>query len=177
MILFCIDPGENKSGIVLFDGKKVLLSQADMPNDSVLFFLLKNYDDIDQVIIEMIEAQGMPVGKTVFNTCIWIGRFIQQSEFCKINHSLIYRKKVKLFLCGASNAKDKNIRQAIIDRFEPTGGGKTPQIGTKKNPGALYGVSSHAWPALAVGLAWLEQHEETKRKLQNVACITQMIDS
>ena len=47
---------------------------------------------------------------------------------------------------------DPNVRQAIIDLFPPTGGGKCAQIGTKGQPGPLYGVSSHAWPALGVAL-------------------------
>jgi hypothetical protein len=45
-------------------------------------------------------------------------------------------------------AKDANIRQAILDRF----GGKEKAIGKKANPGPLYGVKSHLWSALAVAL-------------------------
>ena len=29
-------------------------------------------------------------------------------------------------------------------------------IGTKKNPGPLYGVTGDVWAAIAVGLAWRE---------------------
>ena len=34
--------------------------------------------------------------------------------------------------------------------IELHGGDKTSAVGTKKNPGPLYGVSSHAWQALGV---------------------------
>ena len=59
---------------------------------------------------------------------------------------------VMVHLCHDSRAKDTNIRQALLDLFPRAGGGATPQVGTKGKPGPLYGVSSHAWPALAVAI-------------------------
>jgi len=56
----------------------------------------------------------------------------------------VYRKEVKIYLCGSMKAKDPNIRQALIDRLGDPG--------TKKNPGPTYGVKSHAWSALAVAV-------------------------
>jgi hypothetical protein len=99
----------------------------------------------------MIASYGMAVGKEVFETCVWIGRFIENwrdPDAAK----LVYRKDVKMFLCGTTKAKDANIRQALIDSYPATGGGAIPQIGTKNAPGPLYGVSSHVWPALGVAL-------------------------
>jgi hypothetical protein len=93
----------------------------------------------------------MPVGREVFETCVWIGRFIQvwhDPDAVK----LVYRKDVKLHLCGTTKAKDPNVRQALLDLFPRTGGGKTPQIGVQKQPGPLFGVSTHAWPALGVAI-------------------------
>ena len=66
---------------------------------------------------------------------------------------MIYRKDVKLHLCGSPRAKDSNIRQALIDRFGP---GKEKAIGLKKTPGPLYGVKSHVWAALAVAVTHLD---------------------
>jgi hypothetical protein len=82
----------------------------------------------------------MPVGAEVFTTCRWIGRF---EERCKTPVKLVFRKDVKMHLCGTPRAKDGNIRQSLID--------KHGIVGTKKNPGPLFGVSSHIWAALAVG--------------------------
>jgi hypothetical protein len=85
----------------------------------------------------------MPVGREVFETCVWIGRFQQvwrDPEAVK----LVYRRDVKLHLCGNSRAKDANIRQALIDKLGP--------VGTKAAPGPLYGVRSHAWAAVAVAV-------------------------
>jgi hypothetical protein len=104
--------------------------------------------------VEMIASYGMPVGREVFETCVWIGRFVQHWT----NHTnggpyrLVYRSEVKIHVCGTQRAKDGNVRQALIDMFPPAGGGKVPQIGTKPEPGPLYGVTSHAWQALGVAV-------------------------
>ena len=69
------------------------------------------------------------------------------------------RLDVKLHLCKDSRAKDANIRQALLDRFPATGGGKTPQIGTKAQPGPLYGIKSHLWAALGVAVTFADKQE------------------
>jgi hypothetical protein len=88
----------------------------------------------------------MPVGAEVFETCVWIGRFMQYWCHFASEQSItrIPRKEVKVHLCGTTKAKDANIRQALIDRIGPQG--------TKKAPGPTYGVKSHCWPALAVAV-------------------------
>jgi hypothetical protein len=108
----------------------------------------------------MIACYGMPVGATVFETCVWIGRFIEAwgDEFTKV-----YRKETKMHLCQTMRAKDSNIRQAIIDRYPATGGGKKPQIGTKAQPGPLYGVSKDVWAALAVAITFAETYSELNK--------------
>lgn len=74
----------------------------------------------------MIASYGMAVGKEVFETCVWIGRFIEIARFKNIEVEYIYRKDEKMNLCNSMKAKDSNIRQALIDRFG--------EVGTKKNP-------------------------------------------
>ena len=107
--------------------------------------------------IEMVASYGMAVGKTVFETCMWIGRFMEAWESATgTKPQQVYRKDVKMHLCGSMRAKDTNIRQAIIDRYPASGGGKCPQIGTKKEPGPLYGVSKDIWSALAVAITYSE---------------------
>ena len=91
----------------------------------------------------MVASYGMAVGKEVFETVRWVGRF-QQAWRDPDAVRLVYRKDVKLHLCGSPRAKDTNIRQALIDLLGPRG--------TKKNPGPTYGVSSHAWAALGVAV-------------------------
>lgn len=146
-MILAIDPGNTQSGWCLFDGQRVHDSGV-LDNDEMLAKVVTHRDKL--LAIEMIASYGMPVGREVFETCVWIGRFVQAHRpNC---WQLVYRKDVKMYLCGSMKAKDGNIRQAIIDLFPATGGGKIPQIGTKANPGPLYGVSSHAWAALGVAI-------------------------
>jgi len=98
--------------------------------------------------IEMIAHMGMPAGRELFETAMWVGRFV---ECWGGPFTLVYRNEVKLHICGTGRAKDSNIRQALIDRY---GGDRA--IGNKKTPGPLYLVSGDVWQALAVGVTWFE---------------------
>jgi hypothetical protein len=150
--ILAIDPGTTESGWCLYHDGRVL-GAGVKPNDIMLLEIQSTY--ADELAIEMIAGMGMAVGQTTFETCVWIGRMIQ--VWRRPNEvRMIYRRDVKLHLCGNPRAKDANIRQALIDKFPRTGGGKTPQVGTKKQPGPLFGVSSHAWSALAVAVTALE---------------------
>jgi len=148
--VICIDPGTTHSGVVIFNGKNIDDAWSDYLNDDLIVFLRKIL--ISHMAIEGIASYGMSVGATTFETVEWIGRFREAFGYKKTTK--IYRKDVKMFLCGSMRAKDANIRRRILDLFPPLGGGKTPQVGIKKNPGPLYGISSHSWSALAVGLTY-----------------------
>jgi hypothetical protein len=154
--LLAIDPGTTHSGWVrcaLVPGETVhplaVLDGGVLPNGEMLDYIQGQYHP--WVALEMIASYGMAVGKEVFETVRWIGRF-QQACSRPDDVRLVYRKDVKLHLCGNPRAKDANIRQAIIDLY----GGKAEAIGTVKKPGPLYGVKSHAWAALAVALTAAE---------------------
>lgn len=145
--ILAIDPGEKVSGVVTFDIESGRVNFSDvMENYDVLKLVAVSH--FHEIAIEMIASYGMPVGREVFETCVWIGRFIQESPD-PAGVRLVYRKDVKSTLCGSAKAKDGNIRQALIDRL-----GKP---GTKKDPGNTYGVKSHAWAALAVAVVAAEE--------------------
>lgn len=156
-MLLAIDPGPEKSAWVIMDeetGK--LLRFAIEDNNSFISGIrvqqTPSFKNIDHVAIEMIASYGMPVGAEVFDTCVWIGRFFEALG----TGVPLFRKDVKLHLCGNPRAKDGNVRQAIIDKFPRTGGGKKPQIGTKSKPGPLYGVANDVWAALGVAIYYRE---------------------
>jgi hypothetical protein len=138
--ILAIDPGTTESGWCLFEDGRVTQSGIRTNEDIVADL---DFDRIcaDELAIEMIASYGMPVGREVFETCVWIGRFIQASHW---DFRLIYRRDVKMYLCNSAKAKDANVRQALID--------KLGSVGTKKQPGPLYGVKSHAWAAVAVAV-------------------------
>jgi hypothetical protein len=141
-ILLAIDPGNMQSGFVEYIDGYIFKSGIE-PNEKILDCI--QYNSIDAIAIEMIASYGMPVGADVFETVVWIGRFVQHAIHCGYAAPrLIYRRDVKMHLCGNMHAKDKNIRQRLIDLFGPPG--------TKKNPGRTYGITSHAWAALALAV-------------------------
>ena len=109
--------------------------------------------DFDVMAIEMVASYGMPVGKETFETVYWIGRFAEKAISFGISVERYYKKTdINPAICFNSNVKDAMIRRALLDMFPKNGGGKEPSIGTKKQPGALYGINSHMFPALAVAL-------------------------
>lgn len=145
-----IDPGPTESGWCILVGSQVMESGV-MPNAEILDLVSGPPAMYAALAIEMIASYGMPVGREVFETCVWIGRFIQAWHEPE-SVQLVYRKDVKMHLCGTTQAKDANIRRAILDLYPRSGGGATPQVGTKAQPGPLYGVSTHAWAAIGVAL-------------------------
>lgn len=127
------------------------MASSVLDNENVLKLIASNAESgLCRVAIEMVASYGMPVGEDVFETVVWIGRFMQVSG-CPEKVERIKRHEVKMHLCHNARAKDANIRQALIDKLGPQG--------TKKNPGPTYGVKSHAWAALAVAVT---AHETRK---------------
>ena len=139
--ILAIDPGTTESGWVVYEAGKVCNSGV-WPNEQLLAELPRTPSS-QLLAVEMIASYGMAVGKDVFETCVWIGRF-KQAWFAPDDVKLVYRGQVKQLLCKSARAKDANIRQALIDMLGAPG--------TKKAPGGTYGVKSHAWAALAVAV-------------------------
>lgn len=153
-MILAIDPGNIESAYVILDKDLKPIEFGKVQNEELLDDLfwdrfhrrcMEATDEmIDYLAIEMIASYGMAVGKEVFDTCVWIGRFIQEANVKEIK--LVYRKEVKMNLCQTMKAKDSNIRQALIDRFG--------EVGTKKNPGWFHGFKSDIWQAYAVGVTY-----------------------
>ena len=147
--ILAIDPGSERSAWVVYrDGMPTEFGLDD--NNQVLEVI--RYLPARQIAIEMIASYGMAVGATVFDTCVWIGRFAQHwyhhasEELHPVQY--VYRKDVKMHLCGQARAKDANIRQALIDRY----GGKDKAIGLRASPGPCYKMKADIWQALAVAV-------------------------
>lgn len=160
MNLLAIDPGNEESALLVYDvDTKLPVIWEKMPNSAArrMFDQYAYTRNCNKLAIEMIASYGMPVGASVFETCVWVGRFIERWEEQPIETRLpanfIYRREVKLHLCNSSKAKDANVRQALIDRY----GGKEKAIGKKANPGVLYGMKADCWAALGVAITAAEK--------------------
>jgi hypothetical protein len=148
-IIYAIDPGTTHSAVVVMLKNRVY--GAIHPNHEMRAALLGPKTEDGHLVIEQIESMGMAVGKETFETVFWSGRFAEawQSRGMKFSWSRVTRRAVKLHLCGSMKAKDANIRQALIDRY----GG----IACTKKGGALHGIKSHLWAALAVAVTYRDQ--------------------
>ena len=100
---------------------------------------------------------GMAVGADVFETCVWIGRFIE--VIGDVDTDLVKRHPVKLHHCHSSKANDSNIRQALVDRFAP--GQPNHGKGTKARPGWFHGFHSDIWQAYALAVYAADQLNPT----------------
>ena len=144
-MILAIDPGTTQSAYCFY-GRKDAITAGIADNDKIISEIIKPMC-WDVLAIEMVASYGMAVGKDVFETVRWIGRF-QQSALDPDAVRFVYRKDVKMHLCNSMKAKDANIRQALIDKIGPQG--------TKKNPGPTYGISKDMWAALAVAVTYDE---------------------
>lgn len=156
--ILALDPGDVQTGYAVIRIPDFrLLHFGKVENETLLSSLAGLAKEADVCAVEMIASYGMPVGKNVFDTCVWIGRFwqkISETEMTPVD--FIYRKEEKISICGSMKAKDANIRQELVNRYAKHDF-KTGK-GTKANPDTFYGVAADAWQAIAVGVTWYELH-------------------
>lgn len=143
MTIIGIDPGNTHTAFAVIECESVKEAHY-LTNKQALHWLMGAPPEA-QVVCEMIASYGMPVGKTVFDTCVFIGALwatrLSTMKF-------VTRIQVKSTICHSAKAKDANVRQALIDRYGPQG--------TKKQPGPTYGLSGDMWAALAAATAYAD---------------------
>jgi len=153
-VIVGVDPGTTEAGVVVWIGGRAA-HPAVIPNGEVGRYIALHNPDV--VAIEWIQAMGMVVGKTTFETCLWVGRFVEYSLAVGAVCRCIPRGLLKLHHCHDSRAKDSNIIQALKDKFG--------EKGTKAEPGFFHGVSAHAWQACAVA-AYVYEGGESEKELR-----------
>ena len=153
-----LDPGNIYSAYCVIDGETLRpLDFGKLENEALRRYLREEirFAEEDRGAIEMVASYGMAVGREVFDTCRWIGRYEETlTRKLYVPPTLIFRREEKLHICGDSRAKDANIRRALIDRFadHDLKNGK----GTKKDPDWFYGFSADVWAGYAVALVMAE---------------------
>src|SRR5271157_2082435 len=136
-----LDPGTLQTAVVVWNGTTILDHQI-IPNIKVIDYL--THTDCPVVACEHLQCYGMAVGKEVFETGYWIGRYWQVCDLMEIDWQRVFRSEIKAYWCHSLKAADSNIRAAIIDRL-----GKP---GTKKAPGITYDIHKDLWSALAIAV-------------------------
>lgn len=140
-----IDPGNEYSGVVVFNTQNEKIYWFGKYENNILNKIIeKNHTKIDCFVFEMIASYGV-AGKTVFDTCVWIGRFIQNIETLgkhkwfrvvrsKILSHILGKKKKGEIIVGPKS-KDSRVRLKMLEHF---GEDKTK------------GFAKDAWQALAL---------------------------
>lgn len=150
-MILAIDPGPVRSGVVSYADGRVVFAEPDMLNGALLAHLQHgDHPPGQRLAIETMQANyAATVGASVIDTLRWVGRF-QQAWRDPEGVLLLSRQTIKARVCnGNVKANDAGVRAALIDRLGPPG--------TKKAPGPTYGVTSHAWAALAVAVSAAQQ--------------------
>ena len=158
--LLAIDPGNEFSGWVLINQEDYsVLAKGKTPNADLLQMITSENAETqlqyDNCTIEMIKSYGMSVGSTVFETCVWVGRFYEAVRLLSgIESELVYRPVIKLHHCLSPKANDTTVRHSLIDRFAPhtPNGGK----GSAKEPGWFHGFSQDIWAAYALAVYYTD---------------------
>lgn len=157
--VLAIDPGDVESGYVLIDKRDCsIIEKGKVPNENLLPRVFGWATTGAHIVIEMIASYGMPVGKEVFDTCVWIGRFMEAASRGYGDRLVlpqrVTRMAVKLHHCHSSKATDANVTRALVDRFAP--GQSNYGKGTKASPGWFYEFAKDIWQAYAVGVWYVD---------------------
>lgn len=158
--ILAIDEGNEYSGYCVLDSETYEpLKFGKIDNNELLDMIpnLKETWNVSELAIERIESYGMAVGKSIFDTCVWAGRFIERCHRLGIKYEWVTRKEEKMMICQSMKANDSTIRRALIDMFAKHDfkNGK----GTKKNPDFFYGFRADIWSAFAVGYVYIERRK------------------
>lgn len=157
--MLALDPGNRETGWCIVDTITRAPVQGGKDENTLVSGIVSG-GTFAVAAIEIIESYGMAVGRDVFETCEWIGRFKQLLDDRGVPYHIVTRKEEKLNICGSPRANDTTIRHALIDRFASHDfrSGK----GTKTNPDFFYGFRADQWSAYAVATTALDRAEYEK---------------
>jgi hypothetical protein len=147
MNILAIDPGTTETAYVVLVDDEIAEFEKD-ENEEVRQRVAQLLDKklVDHVVIEMVKSYGMRVGADIFETCVYIGELKRTAEDRGATVHRMGRKEVVLEVCRSPRASDGDVIQAMKDRWgEP---------GTKKTPGATYGIKDDIWQALGLATAF-----------------------
>ena len=110
-----VDPGPENSAYALVTGDQQVLHAEKVGNDSLIERIRQ--DPPAHVAIESIQSYGMAVGRSVFDTCFFIGEVIRTCKDAGIPFTLYPRPEYTRRICGVGKVNDAVLRQALLLRF------------------------------------------------------------
>ena len=173
--LLAIDPGTTHSAYAIICEDYSIMSAAKVENSKLLSLVKHGY--WHEMAIECMESRHVVngvIGAETYDTCYWIGRFMQAAMDRKNPVHQIYRSEERTRLVPTKKNKlpkhpdyvgegaDSQIRATLIRRFakHDMKNGK----GTAKNKDVFYGFARDMWSAYAVGVVYLDKRREEELK-------------
>ena len=105
--ILAIDGGNEMSGYCVLADDFTPMEFGKVANDTLLQMLPDLWERYEPLLaIEQFESYGMPVGREVFDSCVWNGRFIERFMRFTDKWLWIKRKDEKLIICGTTRAND-----------------------------------------------------------------------
>ena len=151
-MILAIDPGTFESAFVRMDGDYRPVSFGKIPNGELLR-RLREADKEDRLVLEMVASYGMAVGREVFDTVLWIGRFWE--AFPGPKKALLYRREEKI-ACAARPRPRTPTSARPWWTGSPMGYPTAGRAG-KKAPGWFYGFHADVWQAYAVAVTYADK--------------------
>ncbi|MDR1212805.1 MAG: hypothetical protein LBK54_01690 [Propionibacteriaceae bacterium] len=152
-MLLAIDPGPTVSAwiVVSDDSEPSHFGKDDNASLREIVLGLAPPRGFDRVAIENVTSYGQTVGREVFDTCRWIGRFEEAAEATGRRVELVPRRAVRRHHCDpSSQGSDREVIWALCDRFAP--GQPNFGKGTVKAPGFFHGFKKDVWQAYALAV-------------------------
>lgn len=154
--ILAIDPGPTESGYLILGEKILDMGKVDNDYLENLLYSKRISNLKPKVVVEIVKSYGMPAGDSLFRTMWWVGRFAASCDHMNYYYYEVTRKAVVSHICHSARAKDSNVRQALIDKYEPD---LLPKHRPRK---FLKGVSKDMWSALAVAVFFKENFNVKK---------------
>lgn len=152
MIVLGIDPGPAHCGMTLYrsDPGVAFGACSERPLGEVLDLLpFLHATGCSAVAIERVQSYGIS-GPDLLATSEVVGRLWQRAADSGLDVYLVPRRSVLRALDVTGNgSRDAVVRNRLIEMH---GGTTDKAVGRKANPGPLFGVTGHAWQALAVAV-------------------------
>jgi hypothetical protein len=166
MIVLAIDPGNESTAFIIWDSKqKIILNKNKLSNCEFLNLLRQHsfQDTIEIVAIEMISSYGMAVGQEIFDSCVWLGRYVEICSKMGLKYKFIFRKTIKMHHCGSVQAKDGNVNKVLQQKYGKDNSTKEPNKVyinefTEKNNSAKY-MNNDLWAAFALATYITEEKD------------------
>jgi hypothetical protein len=115
--IFAVDAGSEKSAFVIFNPLTQCIESMGIEANADLLRTLVAPMHVSVFAFEKLTPYGFPVGKEVFETIEWNGRFRQAAERHNVTVFPVTRKACVVHHTRRSTGGDKEIRASMIARF------------------------------------------------------------